>query len=210
MKLSKTMLVLSSFALGGQAHAAVIYTNEADFIAALGGVTTLEDFNDSILASPLTSIVSTNGAIQGNRFSDTLTQTSASTTFNFSSEIRGFGGIFNLSPGGGDQGIAFLLNGVTPLGDSSFEIPNGNGNSFWGFVSDFPLTSVKLIAGTQSGNENHEAYNLDNLRFGGAGGGSATPPVPEPATWAMMLVGFGAIGVTMRRRKQPPRVRFAC
>lgn len=26
-------------------------------------------------------------------------------------------------------------------------------------------------------------------------------PVPEPATWAMMLVGFGGIGMTMRRRR---------
>jgi hypothetical protein len=29
-----------------------------------------------------------------------------------------------------------------------------------------------------------------------------TPPVPEPATWAMMLVGFGATGVAMRRRRR--------
>ena len=28
------------------------------------------------------------------------------------------------------------------------------------------------------------------------------PAVPEPATWAMMLVGFGAVGFAMRRRKQ--------
>ncbi|HEV2044556.1 MAG TPA: PEPxxWA-CTERM sorting domain-containing protein, partial [Sphingomicrobium sp.] len=27
-------------------------------------------------------------------------------------------------------------------------------------------------------------------------------PVPEPATWAMMLVGFGAIGIGMRRRRR--------
>lgn len=27
--------------------------------------------------------------------------------------------------------------------------------------------------------------------------------VPEPATWAMMLVGFGGIGFAMRRRRQP-------
>jgi hypothetical protein len=25
--------------------------------------------------------------------------------------------------------------------------------------------------------------------------------VPEPSTWAMMLLGFGAIGFAMRRRK---------
>ncbi len=32
--------------------------------------------------------------------------------------------------------------------------------------------------------------------------------VPEPATWAMMIVGFGAIGFTMRRGKRAATVRF--
>lgn len=35
-------------------------------------------------------------------------------------------------------------------------------------------------------------------------------PVPEPSTWALMLVGFGAVGWGMRRRKsaaQQPRIR---
>jgi len=30
----------------------------------------------------------------------------------------------------------------------------------------------------------------------------ATGAVPEPTTWAMMLIGFGAVGVSMRRRKK--------
>lgn len=29
-----------------------------------------------------------------------------------------------------------------------------------------------------------------------------TPPVPEPATWAMMLLGFGAAGTAMRRSRR--------
>jgi hypothetical protein len=29
-----------------------------------------------------------------------------------------------------------------------------------------------------------------------------TPPVPEPTTWAMMLLGFGAIGLSMRHRRR--------
>lgn len=32
--------------------------------------------------------------------------------------------------------------------------------------------------------------------------------VPEPATWAMMLFGFGAIGFAMRRRRKDVRVRL--
>ena len=30
---------------------------------------------------------------------------------------------------------------------------------------------------------------------------SSLGPVPEPATWSMMILGFGAIGVAMRRRQ---------
>jgi hypothetical protein len=57
---------------------------------------------------------------------------------------------------------------------------------------------------------------------GGGSGGISTPPatdtpppsvpaaVPEPSTWAMMLVGFGAVGFAMRRRrKTQPKVQFA-
>jgi hypothetical protein len=32
--------------------------------------------------------------------------------------------------------------------------------------------------------------------------------VPEPATWAMMLAGFGLMGAAMRRRSTQARVRF--
>lgn len=41
-------------------------------------------------------------------------------------------------------------------------------------------------------------------------GAAPTAAVPEPATWAMMLLGFGAIGFGMRRRRSDTvRVRFA-
>ncbi|MGB7407352.1 MAG: PEPxxWA-CTERM sorting domain-containing protein, partial [Pontixanthobacter sp.] len=33
--------------------------------------------------------------------------------------------------------------------------------------------------------------------------------VPEPATWAMMLIGFGAIGFSLRARKRTVKVNYA-
>jgi hypothetical protein len=37
------------------------------------------------------------------------------------------------------------------------------------------------------------AFEIDNI---------AINAVPEPATWAMMLLGFGAIGIGMRRQRK--------
>ncbi|MEO5493569.1 MAG: PEPxxWA-CTERM sorting domain-containing protein, partial [Sphingomonas sp.] len=52
-------------------------------------------------------------------------------------------------------------------------------------------------AGWQGGDD--EAWGLDNFRVTAI---NATGGVPEPATWAMMLVGFGAIGGALRSRRK--------
>ena len=38
---------------------------------------------------------------------------------------------------------------------------------------------------------------------------TARAPVPEPATWGLMLLGFAALGYSMRSRKAAVRVRYA-
>ena len=44
-------------------------------------------------------------------------------------------------------------------------------------------------------NANSIFWDIGDVQSNGAGG------VPEPATWAMMLVGFGGLGAVMRRRR---------
>jgi hypothetical protein len=39
--------------------------------------------------------------------------------------------------------------------------------------------------------------------------GGTIPAVPEPATWAMMLVGFGMMGATLRYRRRTTAVTYA-
>jgi hypothetical protein len=46
--------------------------------------------------------------------------------------------------------------------------------------------------------QNNGPRPFDNYRITIA---AATAAVPEPTTWAMMLIGFGAVGYSMRSRK---------
>ena len=82
----------------------------------------------------------------------------------------------------------------------------------------FSLAGVPITAGTLNTitvnylSRGQFSYG-GNITFNAGGVTPVTPVVPEPATWAMMLVGFGALGAAMRRRKGAPnaqgRIRFA-
>lgn len=77
------------------------------------------------------------------------------------------------------------------------KIAGGAGNSSAGlFIFDMlgqsGITSVAITGGT--GN-----FRLDDF----------AAAAPEPATWAMMIFGFGAVGAAMRRRKVTTKVSFA-
>ena len=96
--------------------------------------------------------------------------------------------------GAGSNELSFgeTLFGLTIIGAHFGNVagPAGNVSVFWLF--DF-------------GTEGADFVTLDNVQgFSNAvlyttGG---TPPVPEPATWAMMLLGFGAAGTAMRRSRR--------
>jgi len=81
--------------------------------------------------------------------------------------------------------FASLLNGTTYIG-----IHKGGGGDFAG-TAFFKLT----------------ANNLDTFKLDLNGGSSAVlyqtgGVVPEPATWAMMIIGFGAAGTMLRSNRR--------
>lgn len=123
-------------------------------------------------------------------------------------------------------GITGSRNGVAIDGLAQLFPSNYGGADNFLFTTGLPFSglgvSFSLVNGTfvnlfADGGVTGE-YFATNL-FGNAGRtnavgsftfSAAVSAVPEPATWGMMILGFGAIGFAMRRRaKIGTRVRFA-
>ncbi|WP_448581295.1 Npun_F0296 family exosortase-dependent surface protein [Thermaurantiacus sp.] len=76
-------------------------------------------------------------------------------------------------------------------------IANGSGtdpNANARFLFNFGPTPVNRIVFTSGQN----SFEFDNIAAG---------VVPEPSTWAMLLAGFGLIGLAMRRRRRDGQVK---
>ncbi len=68
--------------------------------------------------------------------------------------------------------------------------PGTNGLfTVWGTAGE-TFNSITLESGRNS-------FEIDNLAIG-------TAAVPEPAAWAMMILGFGGVGAMVRRRRATP------
>jgi hypothetical protein len=101
-------------------------------------------------------------------------------------------GVYALTLDTSSSGIDFtsaILTGPGGPYELVEEFDNGIAE-FWN------LSSLFLEAGTYT-----LTINGDNRSTGSLGGTVTINAVPEPGTWAMMLLGFGAAGFAMRRRR---------
>jgi hypothetical protein len=96
--------------------------------------------------------------------------------------------------GGGNQAFSGtdIINSGVADGNQSAPRTNGRVTVLGGVGESF--TGFTITSGQNSA-------EIDNL--------AVTSAVPEPSTWAMMLIGFGAIGYSMRRRTNTIRLAQA-
>ena len=201
-----------NFALGSVALAAALLTPVAasagtvvDTGTPVGGTTFVLDSNQNLAGyfsvGTATTITGFDGYINGVGGNGTVTATLYSDGSTPSAGNALFSTVFATDGSESWQGAAGLNWAVGPanywLGFSTGDfmgMRNGAPN---------PLTGYAVINSGQW-------FRFDNLDIGirvfdGAGGA-----IPEPGTWALLVLGFGAIGAGMRtRRRAPVAVCFA-
>lgn len=106
--------------------------------------------------------------------------------------------------GGGTNGFGFYLTGLqTVFGasitltqlDGSQQVFNiakniNGGAQYFGIVDSTKFTSVSISAVGDN-----DAWGIDDLTYNSG-------VVPEPASWAMLIAGFGLVGAAQRRRQR--------
>jgi len=94
--------------------------------------------------------------------------------------------------GTNDFGFGTTLSGLTVIGmhfGNNDDSAVNNVTAFWLFNLTTPGTTIHLNP-TSAGSSNAQLYT------------TGTPPVPEPATWGMMLLGFAGMGTALRRSRR--------
>ena len=178
------LVMLTSWVTSVGAATVTVYTDKADWENAVGGQFLTESFADSQL-NPGVSFVSTeSGHINPAQecYQDVLASQSQSepmTTWSFVPELIGYGGNWTLGgPGGsGNSLLVYIADSLVYVGF----ISNSYDGGFWGFTSDTPFTSVRLVGGSGS---NQQTYSLDDMVYS---------QVPEPATMVLLVLGGLAI-----------------
>jgi len=153
---------------------------------------TFTTLSGQTLTSPSTGqarIEAVNGTTQVPLSSILINLTTPNTTFGYI-EFNLFGGtqLANAS--------SVTIHALDQFGNP-FDIVHsiGNGENFFSALASNGerIASISFNSGNTTG--------VTDLRQVRINLGENLQAVPEPATWAMMLVGFGAIGFSMRRRR---------
>lgn len=107
-----------------------------------------------------------------------------------------------LSFGPGTYTLSFLLGGnargapaqITRvlLGDFAVDIALNSGDPLAGYSFTFNTASSGSLIFRELGPSDQQGNILDDVTL---------TTVPEPATWAMMILGFGGVGAMIRRRQ---------
>ncbi|MBD3237847.1 MAG: hypothetical protein GF330_14180 [Candidatus Eisenbacteria bacterium] len=186
--LGAILAISTVWTIGDSSATTRVYTEETGWQNAAGGSYLTEDFADTLL-NPGVSFVSTeSGHInpQHECYQYVLpsqSQNEPMTTWTFEPQIVAYRGDWTPGgPGGSGNSLwVFIADDSLYVGS----IPNSHDGEFWGFVSDAPFSSVRLVGGPGT---HQEHYCLDDMVYASdAGTGDVESLGPFPATRRLVL-----------------------
>ena len=199
---AKALVAASALALASTANAAILLitpnnpANPAGTVFVTGG---------NIASGPITATIGHAGIPAGSftdNFQFTIPQTgTGSGSVTTSVSFTDFLGATDV------DFTSVLFNGLSAslvLRDASAVVCTTRGVGTCGADEQYALNNVAITAGVL----NTLSVSGTSRGQGGYGGSLTFTPaaVPEPSTWAMMLVGFGAVGFGMRRSRKSSSV----
>ena len=127
---------------------------------------------------------------------------SSTQTMNASGSLQEFAFSPNLNLSPGDQYVAFLSISNLPLqGDSTFGMPSADNQ----IAGEFVYLNNRLEPSLWGYPWGQGFVGENDVWFKA----SFTSAVPEPSTWAMLLLGFAGLGFMAYRRKSKPALMAA-
>jgi hypothetical protein len=206
------LAAMVAFGTPSMAGAAItqLFSSRADFVAGTSGLTSLNyNLGPSYDAPSYTVGSLTITAPGSNLFG---AGDVASTEFDNNSLVLTFAtpvtalGLF----GGVTDEFFDYVNGTLNVslngGATASLTANGGTAAYLGFISDVAISRVELTIGSFDTNATSTAF-VTLAQQADLASASSTGSVPEPATWMMMIVGFGVVGSTLRRVSKLAPVR---
>ena len=131
----------------------------------------------------------------GANFQFTISQAMTLTVSSFTNSSIGGTGIFDFTSIGLFSGFITGLNTLgTPLQTGTI---SSDGNTKRASLNQFSLNQGNYTIAYRGTVTGPPSGVGSNITFAA---GEVAPGVPEPATWGMMILGFGTIGLVLRRR----------
>ncbi|WP_379553683.1 PEPxxWA-CTERM sorting domain-containing protein [Qipengyuania sp. DGS5-3] len=168
------------------------------FNGGLGPITATLTGTGNLRGSPTVGTFATSGSQYYDNVFDSF-------TISFDTAIAAFG-FYGTDIGDVNESLEITIDAGL-ASERMFTVANtvgGNDGSllFWGITDTAnPFTTVSFA---QSGSDR---FGFDDLTIGDVS--QVTGGVPEPGTWAMMLLGFFGLGAAMRRKPETTtRVRY--
>lgn len=233
----KHLLFAGAMLLGGLGSAsanAQAITSRAALNALLGANQTLENFelftNTSQISDTQTLNSTTNWASQGTgKVAAGVNYSAGSGNGAMFLNTDGYYGLSSHTLGDAFPGRALNMVYTAPVTAFGIDLQGYAGYDAGGIISVYDTMGTLLSATNVQGGYNGASSFFGWQNAGGIGrvviaatngngyimidnhgfGTNAVAGVPEPATWAMMIFGFGFVGAAVRRERKVARVSYA-